>query len=219
LKRTSMTNMYRWPLALVLAGAAFVAWSASSAPISYTDLLARPRPEATLARHYGPAPDQVAELFLPKREGPIRTIVLIHGGCWLAKIPGTVLMDYLAEDLRKRGFAVWNIDYRRIGENGGGYPGTFPGLSSSGTRRAGIWRSGRRRVRICRMTAFFMNPIRFRFQRSSVLPGSTTSRTIAITAHRHAAALRQSTRLSGRLPARARMSTPTRRHRVCCPSA
>jgi acetyl esterase/lipase len=120
-----MTNMYRWPLALVLAGAAFVAWSASSAPISYSDLLARPRPEATLTRHYGPEPDQVAELFLPKREGPIRTIVLIHGGCWLAAIPGTVLMDYLAEDLRKRGFAVWNIDYRRIGENGGGYPGTF----------------------------------------------------------------------------------------------
>jgi acetyl esterase/lipase len=117
--------MYRWPLALVLAGAAFVAWSASSAPISYTDLLARPRSAATLARHYGLEPDQVAELFLPKREGPIRTVVLIHGGCWLAKIPGTVLMDYLAEDLRKRGFAVWNIDYRRIGENGGGYPGTF----------------------------------------------------------------------------------------------
>ena len=120
-----MTNMYRWPLIPVLAGAAFVAWSASSAPISYRDLLARPRPEATLTRHYGPGPDQVAELFLPKRERPIRTIVLIHGGCWLAEIPGTVLMDYLAEDLQKRGFAVWNIDYRRIGENGGGYPGTF----------------------------------------------------------------------------------------------
>ena len=117
--------MYRWPLALVLAGAAFVAWSASSAPISYSDLLARPRPAATLTRHYGPAPNQIAELFLPKRKGPIRTIVLIHGGCWLAAIPGTVLMDYLAADLRNRGFAVWNIDYRRIGEDGGGYPGTF----------------------------------------------------------------------------------------------
>src|ERR1700722_3226438 len=120
-----MANMYRWPLALVLAGAAVLAWSASAAPFSYSALRARPLPEATLTRHYGPAPDQVAELFLPKRKGPIRTIVLIHGGCWLADIPGTVLMDYLAEDLRKRGFAVWNIDYRRIGEDGGGYPGTF----------------------------------------------------------------------------------------------
>lgn len=120
-----MTKLYRWPLVLVLAGAAFAAWRAGAAPISYSDLLARPRPEATLTRHYGPEPDQVAELFLPKHEGPVRTIVLIHGGCWLAEIPGTILMDYLAEDLRKRGFAVWNIDYRRIGENGGGYPGTF----------------------------------------------------------------------------------------------
>ena len=120
-----MTNIHRWPLALVLAGAAFVAWRAGATPMSYSDLLARPRPEAVLTRHYGPAPDQLAELFLPKRAGLLRTIVLIHGGCWLAEIPGAILMDYLAEDLRQRGFAVWNIDYRRIGENGGGYPGTF----------------------------------------------------------------------------------------------
>ena len=113
------------PLALAVAGAAFVGWSARSAPISYEDLLVRPRPQATLTRHYGPEPGQVAELFLPKRDGSVRTVVLIHGGCWLAEIPGTVLMDYLAADLRKRGFAVWNIDYRRIGDNGGGYPGTF----------------------------------------------------------------------------------------------
>ncbi len=126
-----MTNLTRWPLALVLTGAAFVAWNASSAPMSYTDLLARPRPEPTLTRHYGPAPDQVAELFLPKRQGFHRTIVLIHGGCWLAAIPGTALMDYLADDLRTRGFAVWNIDYRRIGEDGGGYPGTFRDVASA----------------------------------------------------------------------------------------
>jgi acetyl esterase/lipase len=34
-------------------------------------------------------------------------------------------MDYVADDMRTFGFAVWNIEYRRLGEAGGGYPGTF----------------------------------------------------------------------------------------------
>jgi acetyl esterase/lipase len=120
-----MTGLSRVLWAASLAGAGFLAWSASSATVSYTDLLGRPRPPATLTRHYGSAPNQYAELFLPQTKGPHRVIVLIHGGCWLAEIPGTPLMDYLAADLQKRGYAVWNIDYRRIGDAGGGYPGTF----------------------------------------------------------------------------------------------
>jgi len=51
--------------------------------------------------------------------------VLIHGGCWQAELPGTILMDYMAADLRAKGVAVWNLEYRRIGHPGGGYPGTF----------------------------------------------------------------------------------------------
>jgi acetyl esterase/lipase len=112
-------------LAASIMAAAFLAWSASSATISWSDLLNRARPQATLKRAYGVAPNQYAELFLPPGKGPHRVIVLIHGGCWLAEIPGTPLMDYLAADLQKRGYAVWNIDYRRIGDAGGGYLGTF----------------------------------------------------------------------------------------------
>ena len=109
----------------MLAGGAVFGWTASSAPISYSDLVARPRPHFTLLQRYGAEPDQFAELFLPEGQRPVRTIVLLHGGCWLAELPGVVLMDYLAADLQKRGYAVWNIEYRRIGETGGGYPGTF----------------------------------------------------------------------------------------------
>ena len=104
-----------------------LAWTAvvSAAPITFSELLQRPRAEPTAKFTYGPAPHQFAELWLPKGAGPHRTLVVIHGGCWLANLPGTELMAYLAEDLRQHGYAVWNIDYRRIGDDGGGYPGTF----------------------------------------------------------------------------------------------
>jgi acetyl esterase/lipase len=120
-----MSAIPRILLPALLAVAAALIWSAGSATTSYTDLLARPRLQASVTRSYGPAPNQRAELFLPAGMGPHRVIVLIHGGCWLAQLPGAELMDYMAADLRNRGYAVWNIDYRRIGEDGGGYPGTF----------------------------------------------------------------------------------------------
>lgn len=94
-------------------------------PISFSELLSRQRatPDAKIA--YGPGPQQFAELWLPTGEGPFPTVVLIHGGCWQADLPGVELMDYLAADLRHRGYAVWNIEYRRIGHPDGAYPGTF----------------------------------------------------------------------------------------------
>jgi acetyl esterase/lipase len=94
------------------------------AAISFSDLLARPRPAPTHIIAYGLLPDQHGELWLPSGKGPFPVVVAIHGGCWLANLPGTALMAYQAEDLRRRGIAVWNIEYRRIGD-GGGYPETF----------------------------------------------------------------------------------------------
>lgn len=108
--------------------AAFLALAVSvadAAPITFADLLARPRAKPTEVVTYGPAPHQFAELWLPKGDGPHPTLIVIHGGCWQASLPGTELMAYMAEDLRTRGYAVWSIDYRRIGDEGGGYPGTF----------------------------------------------------------------------------------------------
>ena len=102
-----------------------LATTATAAPISFADLLARPRATPTMTIDYGPAPHQHAELWLPDGKGPHPTLIVIHGGCWQAALPGTELMAYLSEDLRKHGYAVWSIDYRRIGEDGGGYPGTF----------------------------------------------------------------------------------------------
>lgn len=112
-------------------GTVALASPAAADPINYTDLLARPRPAATERIHYGDAPSQFADLWLPAGSGAHRVVVLIHGGCWRADLPGLDLMAYAAEDLRQHGLAVWNVEYRRLGEPGGGYPGSFEDIAAA----------------------------------------------------------------------------------------
>jgi acetyl esterase/lipase len=104
------------------------ATSAFAGMLDYTQLLARPRAPAQRIQ-YGSAPSQFADLYLPSGKGPHRVAVMIHGGCWRADLPGLDLTAYAAEDLRQHGFAVWNVEYRRLGEQGGGYPGTFEDIA------------------------------------------------------------------------------------------
>src|SRR5579863_8740482 len=76
---------------------------------------------------YGPAASQVGDLHLPKAKHP-PVIVLLHGGFW--RLPyGYDQMTQLAEDLARRGYAAWNLEYRRLGEAGGGWPGTLKDAS------------------------------------------------------------------------------------------
>jgi acetyl esterase/lipase len=81
-------------------------------------------PPAPLIR-YGEHPGQVANVHRPAAEGgPWPVIVLIHGGFWRDGWDRT-LMTPLAHDLVARGYLAWNIEYRRTGQDGGGWPGTF----------------------------------------------------------------------------------------------
>lgn len=80
-----------------------------------------------LTYHYGSAPTQVGDLHLPGAPSP-PVICLFHGGFW--RMPyGYDQMTPLAEDLVRRGYAAWNLEYRRIGEPGAGWPGTFQDVS------------------------------------------------------------------------------------------
>ncbi len=81
-------------------------------------------PIEPLRLKYGPEPLQFGDLYLPDSPGPYLTVILIHGGYWRARY-ALDLMNGLAEDLAKRGYAAWNIEYRRVGDPGGGWPGTF----------------------------------------------------------------------------------------------
>lgn len=80
---------------------------------------------------YGEHPCQRADLHLPRGRGPHPVIVTIHGGGWGARW-GKIVMRGLAADLARRGHAVWNIEYRRIGRGqGGGWPATFADVAAA----------------------------------------------------------------------------------------
>lgn len=99
--------------------------------LTWPDLTKRPRPtpDATIA--YGPAPLQRGDLWRPPGRSRAPVVVMIHGGCWQTDIADRSLMNWIANDLRRDGIAVWNIDYRGVDRDGGGYPGTFTDIGKA----------------------------------------------------------------------------------------
>lgn len=87
---------------------------------------------------YGDHPDQVGNLHLPAAEGgPWPVVLLIHGGFWRVGWDRT-LMTPLARDLAARGIAAWNVEYRRVGQEGGGWPGTLEDAAAAADALAGL---------------------------------------------------------------------------------
>ena len=116
-------------IGLALAGCAVTTNGENEADrgglMAWPDLLERPRPAPSATIHYGDDPLQVVDLWLPEGDGPHPVVLMVHGGCWQTDIADRTIMNWIAEDLRRRGLAVWNIDYRGVDRPGGGYPGTF----------------------------------------------------------------------------------------------
>jgi acetyl esterase/lipase len=88
------------------------------------DILSLPAPPADLRLAYGPDPLQFGDLRLPAGAGPHPVAVVIHGGFWRAQYDLTHI-GHLCAALTSAGVATWNVEYRRIGNPGGGWPGTF----------------------------------------------------------------------------------------------
>lgn len=72
---------------------------------------------------YGPLDSQEADLYLPSASRP-PVVCLLHGGFWRMPYARDETAP-IAADLAARGYAVWNIEYRRVGAAGGGWPGTL----------------------------------------------------------------------------------------------
>ncbi|KQQ89104.1 alpha/beta hydrolase [Massilia sp. Leaf139] len=103
----------------------------SAAPMKLDDYMALSGPAPTVRLAYGPAPSQFAELFLPQGAGPFPVAVLVHGGCWTERFGGIKQLRNMAGALRERGIAVWNVEYRRVDEAGGGYPGMYEDMHAA----------------------------------------------------------------------------------------
>lgn len=88
---------------------------------------------------YGALPDQVGDLYLPAG-AILPVIVLLHGGFW--RMPwGRDHIAPVARDLARRGWAVWNLEYRRVGA-GGGWPQTLEDVTAGIDHLAGLADAG-----------------------------------------------------------------------------
>lgn len=93
-------------------------------PVSFSDIQKLPKPPADHRIAYGDDPLQFGELRLPKTKGKHPVVVVVHGGCWFAEYNLHHLAAF-SDALTKLGVATWTIEYRRIGDKGGAWPGTF----------------------------------------------------------------------------------------------
>lgn len=84
-----------------------------------------PSSKPALIAHYGSDPLELGELRLPKGKGPFAVAVVIHGGCWTKGFAQMRHTAALASALTDAGIATWNVEYRQVGDPGGGWPGTL----------------------------------------------------------------------------------------------
>lgn len=92
---------------------------------------------------YGPGPEQAGDLWLPAdgaASGPLPVAVLWHGGGYVEEADRRI-MEGLAADLAARGWATWNLEYRRLA-TGGGWPATWDDAAAGLDRLAGLARDG-----------------------------------------------------------------------------
>ncbi len=93
------------------------------------DILSLTPPPADHSLPYGTDPNQFGDLRIPKASGPFPVVMNIHGGFWRAKY-GLAHAGHLCAALTKKGIATWNLEYRRVGNAGGGWPGSFEDVAN-----------------------------------------------------------------------------------------
>lgn len=87
------------------------------------EILTLPPPPYDHKIVYGPDPFHFGYLRVPKSKGPHPVVVVIHGGFWRAAFD-LEHSGHLCAALTRAGLATWSLEYRRIGNPGGGWPGT-----------------------------------------------------------------------------------------------
>jgi acetyl esterase/lipase len=97
---------------------------------SSEDILSLAPPAADLRLAYGGDRNQFLDLRLPVRKGPSGLAIAVHGGYWRARYD-LAYMGHLCAALTARGIATANLEYRRVGNAGGGWPGTFADVQAA----------------------------------------------------------------------------------------
>ncbi len=87
-------------------------------------IITMPPPPATRRVRYGDGQFHFGDVRVPKGDGPFPFVMNIHGGFWRSAYD-LHHAGHLCAALARAGIATWNIEYRRLGNPGGGWTGTF----------------------------------------------------------------------------------------------
>ena len=98
--------------------------ASAAVPIVGQEILTLAPPKADVRIPYGKDPLQFGDLRLPAGPGPHPVVIFVHGGFWRAAY-NLDHAGHLCAALTRAGAATWSIEYRRIGDPGGGWPGTL----------------------------------------------------------------------------------------------
>jgi acetyl esterase/lipase len=113
-----------------------------------SDVLTRPARHPDQVLRYGPGPEHIADLRLPPNSGGRAAtgtgagalVLLLHGGFWRATYDRAHLGP-LAAGLADEGYLVCTPEFRRVGQAGGGWPGTFDDIAAAVDVLPGLVRS------------------------------------------------------------------------------
>jgi acetyl esterase/lipase len=93
-----------------------------------TNILERASAHFDARTRYGDDPNQFAELRFPNGKGPFPLLFVVHGGFWQS-VYDLSHIGHLCTAFTGQGIITCSIEYRRIGNPGGGWPGTFQDIS------------------------------------------------------------------------------------------
>lgn len=124
-----MPRVFTQMLLAALAGVGLAATACRAQTMTFQDIQKLQAAPADRRVPYGAGAQQFGELRLPAARGPHPVAIIIHGGCWYSEYDLGHVAGF-AEALTGLGLATWVVEYRRVGDAGGGYPGTFEDVSA-----------------------------------------------------------------------------------------
>lgn len=108
----------------------FIDYPSPSNNVSFEQVQTLEFRQADQQIQYGSEALQYGDIYLPTAgDDPYPLLIFIHGGCWLNSFDMSHTYAFLTA-LAQSGYAVWSLEYRRSGDTGGGWPGTFEDIKA-----------------------------------------------------------------------------------------